>query len=130
MKIFCQSLVKVWRDNNAGFLRDTATPAKKQKGETEDIFKTLEKWFQEEKYSSIIIKTRPQNILHYLFCLICEKSIHTKYQGKTGLDRQCTSKKDLELLNGMTAHESVKQYFVSVDLDVNKLVSDQFHGRT
>ena len=90
-----------------------AIPAKKQKGEQKKC-KALEKWFQELKYSGIISKTHPQNTSHYLFCLICEKSILLEHQEKVDLDRHCNSKKYLELLKAKTAQKSVKQNFVSV----------------
>ena len=56
-----------------------ATPAKKQKGEQKK-FKVLEKWFEEEKYLASISKTHPQNTFHFLFFLICEKSIPIEHQ--------------------------------------------------
>ena len=78
-------------------------------------------WFVE--YSSIISKTHPQNTLRCLFCLICEKPISIEHQGKDDLDRYCTSKNHLELLNSKTTQKLVKLYFVLVCLDVHKFAS-------
>ena len=75
-----------------------ATPAKKQKQEQKKC-KVLEKWYEEEKYAGIISKTHPQNNLHSLLCLICDKSISVERQGKPDLDRHSTSKKHVDLLN-------------------------------
>ena len=39
------------------------------------------------------------------------------------LDRCCTSQRHLELLNSKSTKKSVKWYYISVDSDVNELIS-------
>lgn len=99
-----------------------ATPAKKQKKEQKKC-RVLEKWFEEEKYAGIISKTHPQNTLYSLYCLICDKSVPVEHQGKADLDRHCDSKKHVDLLNSKRAQKSIKQHFVAVGSEVDKLVS-------
>ena len=83
--------------------------------------KVLEKWFEEEKYASILRKTHPQITLYSLFCLIYDKSIPVEHQRKVDLDRHCTSKKHVDLLNSKRSQRPITQHLVAVGSDLDKL---------
>ena len=76
-----------------------------------------------KKICSYHLKNVPTNTLYSLFCLICNKSIPVKHQGKANLDSHCTSKKHLDLLNSKRVQRPITPHFVAVGSDLDKPVS-------